>query len=122
MDESDQLSRLWPCPKCGCQLFYSVLSFERGYENEAGQYVHFYPPAAYAVGVDMDNVRCAQCKLKFSLQDIYALDEPPEYIDLSGDDDCDDDCDCRCECEGDCECLSIEDSDPIPETEAEPEL
>jgi len=119
VDAADQVSQHWPCPKCGCNLFYSVLSFERGFEDEAGRFIHFYPPAAIAVDVDLDNVRCAQCRHKFSLSDEYALGEPPEWIELL------DDCKCG---EDDCECVEhaeleiIEDSGSEPETEPEPEL
>src|SRR5512141_3198818 len=92
-DPADELSRTWPCPKCGCSLFYTTVVFERGYEAEDGTFHHFYPPAAVPMEVDFDDVRCAQCRLHFSITDAYALGDAPEFIDLR-EDECDEDCDC----------------------------
>lgn len=113
MDKADQLGRYWPCPRCGNHEFSAVLSFERGFTDEEDTYIHFYPPAAYPVDVEMDDVKCTQCRLRFSLEEEYALDDGPEWGVLELECDCDDD---ECECEPD--------SDPEPETqeEARPEI
>jgi DNA-directed RNA polymerase subunit RPC12/RpoP len=85
MDEQDQLSRHWPCPRCGCIDLYVLVHLERGFEEEDGTFVHFYPPAAYATDVNLEFVRCSNCKRSFDAIEFFALTDIPAWIELDDD-------------------------------------